>query len=185
MCLIYERCIENGQYPQAWKRANVLPIHKKESRQLKKNYRPVSLLPICGKIFKKLVFDVMYEFLNNNNLLTPKQSGFRPGDSTINQLLSVTNEIHKAFDKYPSRETREIFLDISKAFGKVWHEGLIFKLKSNGVSGKLLDLIKSFLSEHYQRVVLNGKSSSWKLVLAGGHKDLCLAHYFFLFTSMT
>ena len=163
MCLIYERCIESGQYPQAWKRANVLPIHKKENRQLKKNYRPISLLPICGKIFEKLVFDVMYEFLNKNNL-TPKQSGFRPGDSTINQLLSITNEIHKAFDKYPSRETRAIFLDISKAFDKVWHEGLIFKLKSNGVSGKLLDLIKSFLSERYQRVVLNGKSSSWKPV---------------------
>ena len=102
----------------------------------------------------------MYEFLNNNNLLTQKQSGFRPGDSTINQLLSVTNEIHKTFDKYPSRETCTIFLDISKAFDKIWHEGLIFKLKSNDVSGKLLDLIKSFLSEHYQRVVLNCKSSS-------------------------
>ena len=162
--LIYERCIESGQYPQAWKRANVLPIHKKESRQLKKNYRPISILPICGKIFEKLVFDVMYEFLNKNNLLTPKQSGFRQGDSTINQLLSITNEIHKAFDKYPTRETRAIFLDISKAFDKVWHEGLIFKLKSNGVSDKRLDLIKSFLSERYQRVVLNGKSSSWKPV---------------------
>ena len=80
-------------------------------------------------------------FLNKNNLLTPKQSGFRPGDSTINQLLSITNEIHKAFDKYPSRESRAIFLDISKAFHKVWHEGIIFKLKSNGVSGKLFDLI--------------------------------------------
>ena len=108
----------------------------------------------------------MYEFLNKNNLLTPKKSGFRPGDSTINQLLSITNEIHKAFVEYPSREIRAIFLDISKAFDKVWHEVLIFKLKSNGVSGKLLDLIESFLSEGYQRVVLNGKSSSWRPVLA-------------------
>ena len=125
MCLIYESCIENGQYPQEWKRADVLPIHKKESRQLRKNYRPISLLPIC----------------------------YYPGDSTIKQLLSITNEIHKPLDKYPSRETRAIFLDISKAFDEVWHEGLIFKLKSNSVSGKLLDLIKSFLSERYQRVL--------------------------------
>ena len=159
-------------------RVNVFRIHKKESRQLKKTYRPFSLLPICGKIFEKLVFDVMYEFLNKNNPLRPKQSGFRPEDSTINQLLSITNEIHKAFDNYPSRETRTIFLDISKAFNKVWHEGLIFKLKSNGVSGELLNLIKSFLSERYQRVALNGKSSSWKPVLAGVPQDLCLAHYF-------
>ena len=112
---------------------SVLPIHKKESRQLKKNYRPISLLSICGKIFEKLIVDVMYEFLNKLNLWTPKQSGFRSWDSTINQLLSITNEIHKAFDEYPSRETRAIFLDISKAFDNVWHEGLIFKLKSNGV----------------------------------------------------
>ena len=122
----------------------------------------------------------MYEFLNKSNLLTLKQSGFRPGDSTINQLLSITNKIHKAFDEYLSRETRAIFLDIAKAFDKVWHEGLIFKLKSNGVSGKLLDLIKSFLSERYQRVVLNSNSSSWKLVLAGVPQGSVPGPLFFL-----
>ena len=184
LCLIYDRCIESGQYPQTWKKANVLPIHKKESRKLRKNYRPISLLPICGKIFAKLVFDVMCEFLNKNNLLTLKQSSFRPGDSTINQLLSLSNEIHKAFDKYPSREARAIFLDISKAFDKVWHEGLIFKLKSNGASSKLLDLIKSFPSERYERVVLNGKSFSWKLV-SGVQQGSVFGPLFFLFTSMT
>ena len=89
------------------------------------------------KVFEKLIFYGMCEFLTKNNLLTPKQSGFRPGDSTANQLLSITNEIHKAFDEYPSKETPVIFLDISKAFDKVWHEGVIFKLKSNSVSGKL------------------------------------------------
>ena len=121
----------------------------------------------------------MYEFPNKNDLLTPKQSGFRPGDSAINQLLSITNEIHKVFDEYPSRETRAIFLDISKAFDKVWHHSLIFKLKSDGVSGKLLDLIKRFLSDRYQRVVLNGKSSSWKPVLACVSQGSVLGPLFF------
>ena len=113
-------------------------------------------------------------------MLSPKQSGFRPGDSTINQLLSITNEILMAFDQYPTRETRAVFLDISKAFDKVWHEGLISKLKSNGIQGKLLNLIISFLSNRQQRVVLNGKSSVWKDVSAGVPQGSLLGPLFFL-----
>ena len=71
-----------------------------------------------------------------------------------------------AFDQYPTWENRAVFLDISKAFDKVWHEGLISKLKPNGIQGKLLNLITSFLSNP-QRVVLNGKSSEWKYVSTG------------------
>ena len=78
---IYTECLEAGRFPCSWKKANVLPIYKKENRQLKKNYRPISLPPICGKIFKKLMFDAIYEYLCVNQLLTPNQSGFRPGDS--------------------------------------------------------------------------------------------------------
>ena len=67
LCLIYTWCLEIGSYPQTWKMANVLSIHKKESRQIKTNYRPISLLPICGKIFEKLIFDTIYEYLCINN----------------------------------------------------------------------------------------------------------------------
>ena len=125
LSLIYEKCLESGKYPSLWKKANVLPIHKKESRQLKKNYRPISMLPICGKLFEKLIFDEIYDHLVKNDLLTPNQSGFRPGDSTINQLLSITYCMCTASEEFPSRETRAVLLDISEAFDKVWHEGLL------------------------------------------------------------
>ena len=98
-------CLEKDVYPNLWKRANVLPIHKKESQQLTKNYRPMSLLPICGKLFEKITIDEIYTHLQENNLLSPKQSGFRPGDSTINQLHLITNEIPMAFDQYFTWET--------------------------------------------------------------------------------
>ena len=85
----------------------------------------------------------MFNFFISNNLISPKQSGFKPGDSCINQLLSITHEIYKSFDE--GLEVRGVFLDISKAFDKVWHEGLIFKLKQNGISGDLLQILSDFL----------------------------------------
>ena len=107
--LIYEKCLDTGRFPISWKKGNVLQIHKKGNRQLKKNYKPISLLLICGKMFEKLIFDAIYEYLCENQLLTPSQSGFRLGDSTVNQLLSITHKIYSAFEEFPSRETRAIF----------------------------------------------------------------------------
>ena len=84
LCTIFKTSIETGVYPSIWKKANIIPIHKKNNRQCKNNYRPISLLPIFSKIFEKLVFDEIYDHLSIHGLLTDKQSGFRPGDSTVN-----------------------------------------------------------------------------------------------------
>ena len=97
-------------------------MHKKGDKQILKNYRLVSLLPICGKIFERLIFKELFHFLLENNLISPNQFGFKPGNSCINQLLSITHEIcNLQFDE--GLEMRSIFLDISKAFDKVWHKG--------------------------------------------------------------
>ena len=85
----------------------------------------------------------MYDFLTENDLLSPNQSGFRSGDSCINQLLSINHEILNVFDK--GLEVRGIFLDILKAFDKVWRDGLIFKLRQNGISGKTINILQDFL----------------------------------------
>ena len=96
----------------------------------------------------------MFEFFTENELISQNQSGFKPGDSCISQLLCITHDIYQSLDD--GLETRAVFLDISKAFDKVWHEGLLFKLKQNGISGNLLNVITDFLYQRKQRVVLNG-----------------------------
>ena len=100
-------------------------------------------------------------------LLNPNQSGLQASGSCINQLLAITYETFEAFDCKPSLEVRSVFLDISKAFDKVWHEGLLYKLKSMGISGELYNLLENYLSGRFQRVVLNGQISWWRPVLAG------------------
>ena len=115
------------------------------------------LVPIAGKIFERLLYDRMFEFFIENNLISKNQSGFRSGDSCINQLLSITHEIYQSFDD--NLEVRAIFLDISKAFVKVWHKGLIFKLKQNGIPDKILNIISDFFSVRKKLVILNGQVS--------------------------
>ena len=80
-------------FPSEWKKGNVVPFYQKGDKQNLKNYRPVSLLLICRKFFERLIFNEMFSFFLANNLLAPNQSGFKPGDSCINQLLSITHEI--------------------------------------------------------------------------------------------
>ena len=139
----------------------------------------MSLLPAFGKIFEKLIFNEIYSFLDRENLLNTNQSGFRPFDSCVNQLLTITHEIFSSFDCNPSLEVRSIFLDISKAFDKVWHEGLLYKLKSFGISGNLLNLIKHYLTDRSQTVLLNGQYSNWQPILWGVPQGSILGPLFF------
>ena len=160
LILLFENSTKSSYYPDIWKKSNIVPVHKKNDKQLVTNFRPISLLPIFGKIFEKIIFNRIYNFLSEKNLLNHNQSSFRPSDSCVNQLLSITHEIFQAFDCNPTLEVRSVFLDISNAFGKVWHEGLLYKLKSIGISGELHKLLENYLSGRLQRVVLNGQTSS-------------------------
>ena len=94
---------------------------------------------------KKFIFHKIYNFLFEERLLNSNQSGFHSSDSTVNQLLAIKHEIFEAFDCNPPLEVRSIFLDISKASDKVWHKGLLYKLKSIGISGELYNLLENYL----------------------------------------
>ena len=109
----------------------------------------------------------MYNFLQKEQLLNPNQSGFRPLEPFINQLLSITHKISQYFDIPPPLDVRSVFLDTSNAFNKIWHERILCKLNSIGISGKSYKLMESYLSNRFQRVVLNSQTSSWTLILTG------------------
>ena len=140
----------------------------------------MSVLPICSKIFEKLIFDSIYDFIDKNNLFNNNQSGFRPSDSCIHQLIAITHNIFSAFDANPSLEVRGVFLDLSKAFDRVWHDGLLYKFKSHGTDSNLYKLIKSFLNNRCGQVVLNGQSSVWKSVTVGVLQGSILGPLYFL-----
>ena len=172
--MTFKQALLTGMFVSEWEKGNIVPIHKKSDKQKIKNYRPVSLLPICGKIFERLVFN----YFSVNKLISKSHIGSQPGNSCINQLLSITHEICTSFDS--GLEVRSVSLDISKAFDKVWHEGLIFKLKQNDISGELLHILSDFLSNRKQRRVLNAQNSSWTNVHAGVPQGPILGPLLFL-----
>ena len=131
-------------WPEDTVKTNVVPIHKKWQTVTKK-CRPISLLPICGKVLELLLYSSMFDFLLQNNLITPNQFGFSTGESCINQLIYITHEIYKSFND--GCEVRGVFLDISKIFDKVWHQGLHYKLRQNGIFGQLLNTLTYFLDK--------------------------------------
>ena len=178
--LIFVNILRTGIFPKQWKRANVTPVHKKENKQLIKNYRPISLLPILAKVFERIIFKHLYNHLIENDLITKNQSGFRPGDSVTNQLLFLVHKIFESFDNLENFDVRSVFLDMSKAFDKVWHKGLIFKLKQNGVTGNLLILMENYLSNREQRVALNGMFSEWGKINSGVPQGSVLGPLLFL-----
>ena len=127
---------------------------------------------------ERCVHKNLYNYITANNLLTHHQSGFIRGDSTVNQLAYIYNDICRAVDD--GKEVRAVFCDISKAFDRVWHRGLLFKLDHLGIQGNLLSWFKSYLSARKQRVVYANTSSSWCNVSAGVPQGSILGPLLFL-----
>lgn len=163
---LFRKCLAVGEFPSCWKIASVVPVPKKgcDSSQ-PSSYRPISLLPVIGKIFESILNGHLLNYLESLHLLSDTQYGFRQARSTGDLLAYVTEHVSRTLDR--QGETRSVALDISKAFDKVWHKGLLHKLRAYGIGGDLLQLLSSFLRNRQISVVLDGQKSQTRLVNAG------------------
>ena len=176
---LFNKCLKESCFPDCWKVSSVVPVFKNVGEtSTAKNYRPVSLLSVVSKVFEKLVNNRIVDHLEKCGLFSDFQYGFRSCQSTADLLTVVSDRIARAFNR--SGATRAVALDISKAFDRVWHTGLLHKLKSYGISGPIFTLISSFLSNRRLRVVLDGKSSQEYPVNAGVPQGSILGPTLFL-----
>ena len=181
---LFNKCLKESCFPDCWKVSSVVPVFKNVGkRSAAKNYRPVSLLSVVSKVFEKLVNNSIVDRLEKCGLFSDFQHGFRSSRSTADLLTVVSDRIARAFNR--SGTTQAVALDISKAFDRVWHAGLLHKLKSYGISGQIFSLISSFLSNRRLRVVLDGKYSQEYPVNAGVLKAPFLVLHFSYYTLMT
>ena len=127
---------------------------------------------------EKIIHKHVLNFLQTNNLLTSLQSGFVPKDSTVNQLVDIYNTFCKALDE--GKEVRSVFCDISKAFDRVWHKGLLLKLNQIGISGELLSWFTNYLKDRTQCVVISGQVSDTTALRSGVPQGSILGPLLFL-----
>ncbi|GFV35363.1 probable RNA-directed DNA polymerase from transposon BS [Trichonephila clavipes] len=146
-----------GQLPRDCRRATVIPIKKcGKSDGTPESYRPIALTSIACKIMKKMVLRRLTFHLHSHNLLLEEQYGFREGHSTTDQLLYFNQMIRDAYNRKPTNHTVEVFLDISKAFIRVWNNFLVIKMyKMFGIGEKALPWIYDFLRNRLIRVKFN------------------------------
>ena len=173
------KCPKESCFPDCWKVSSVVPVFKNVGeRSTAKNYHPVSLLSVVSKVFEKLAKNMIVDHLKKCGLFSDFQYGLRSSQSTAGLLTVASDRIARAFNR--SGANRAVAIDISKAFDRVSHAGLLHKLKSYGISGQIFGLISSFLSNRQLRVVLDGKSAQEYPVNAGAPQGSILGPKLFL-----
>ena len=174
----FNSLMENGIFPSILKVGKITPVYKKDDEQLLENYRPVSTLPIFGKIFEKIIYSRLYAFFNSNGTLNKSQFGFRKGHSTSHALNYSVHHIDKAMRE--GNHILGIFIDLSKAFDTIDHGILLEKLQNYGIRGVPLQLIDSYLSDRKQHVNILGEISDNLSVIFGVPQGSCLGPLLFL-----
>lgn len=180
---LFNACLSISYFPKTWKKSIITVIHKpgKPSSQVE-SYRPISLLPTLSKLFEKIIKKRLDSYVSNSSLIPPHQFGFRSHHSTTHQLLRVSEDIINGFER--RCHTAAVFLDVSQAFDRVWHDGLLFKLRDFGVPCYLQNIIRSFLEDRTFSVKIGGTLSSSRPIQAGVPQGAILSPLLFnIYTS--
>ena len=176
--LIWKDSFHSGFIPAVYKKQYITPVHKKDSRALPENYRPVSLTSHIIKIFERILRNRIVDHLEKHRLICKNQHGFCKGKSCLTQLLAHIDNI--LLNSLDGSDTDVIYLDYKKAFDKVDHEILIQKLKNHGAEGKLLNWLEEYLKDRPQIVVVQGEHSYEAKVQSGVPQGTVLGPILFL-----
>ena len=172
---IFKQAFSTGVFPDKWKIATIVPIFKGGNKEDVSNYRPVSLFPVTGKIFERVIHYQL--FLEKNNFLSDKQNGFRKERSTVGSIVNFTSDIFEAING--RKCTVAAFIDLEKAFNTVNHKTLLEKLLLAGINGKTLNLLSSYLENRWQKTICNGNLSILNKITCGVPQGSILVPLFF------